>query len=195
MSRSPFSAPGKRRAAPFNSSTVPPRGGPEAFRDPRCHDEPVTPSTDRQLAVAEGNLVLDLFVLQQRVGELMEVALSGTGVRPAEYAVYSQLGTASLTPREISLRLGLTASTLSGILGAIGRRGDVRRRDNPDDGRSYRVELTPAGRARLRTCRTAFRAALRELESALPRPAEELRAGLAAIDEATARAITALRAT
>ena len=151
--------------------------------------------TERQLAVPEGNLILDLFVLQQRVGEFMEVALSGTDVRPAEYAVYSQLGVSALTPREISLRLGVTASTLSGILTAMQRRDDVRRRANPDDGRSYRVELTPAGRTRLRRCRTAFRAALAALEEALPRPSEELREGLLTIDEATRSAITTLRST
>jgi DNA-binding MarR family transcriptional regulator len=150
---------------------------------------------ERQLAVPDGNLILDLFVLQQRVGEFMEVALSGTDVRPAEYAVYSQLGLGPMTPREISLRLGVTASTLSGLLTAMQRRDDVRRRANPDDGRSYRVELTTAGRARLRRCRTAFRRALAELEAALPRPSDELRAGLLTIDAATADAITALRST
>lgn len=160
---------------------------------PGCHDGAVTAASERQLAVPEGNLILDLFVLQQRVGEFMEVALTGTGVRPSEFAVYSQLGFGPLTPREISQRLGLTASTLSGILGAIERRDDVRRLDNPDDGRSYRVELTADGKARLRTCRTAFRKALRRLDEELPRPAEELRAALLAIDTAARDAISGLR--
>jgi DNA-binding MarR family transcriptional regulator len=155
----------------------------------------VSVATDRQLAVPDGNLILDLFVLQQRVGEFMDVALRGTEVRPAEFAVYSQLGDSPMTPGEIGLRLGLTASTLSGILAAIERREDIRRRDNPDDGRSYRVELTTSGKARLRRCRTAFRAAMRELDRALPRPADELRAGLHEIDGATADAISSLRAT
>jgi DNA-binding MarR family transcriptional regulator len=155
----------------------------------------VTIGTDRQLAVPDGNLILDLYVLQQRVGEFMEVALAGTGVRPAEFAVYSQLGLNPMTPREISLRLGVTASTLSGILAAIERRGDVGRTPNPDDGRSYRVELTAPGRARLSRCRTAFREALGALDDALTEPADELRASLLSIDEATREAITRLRAT
>jgi DNA-binding MarR family transcriptional regulator len=154
----------------------------------------VTIGTDRQLAVPDGNLMLDLYVLQQRVGEFMEVALTGTEVRPAEFAVYSQLGLGPMTPREISLRLGVTASTLSGILAAIERRGDVERAANPDDGRSYRVALTSAGKARLRRCRTAFRQALATLDDVLPQPAEELRAGLLTIDESTREAITRLRA-
>lgn len=149
--------------------------------------------TDRQLAATDGNLILDLFVLQQRVGEFMEVALRGTDVRPAEYAVYSQLGLGAMTPRELSLRLGVTASTLSGLLSAMQRRDDVRRLANPADGRSYRVELTSSGKARLRRCRTSFRAAMAELEAALPRSADELRAGLLVIDEAIGAAVTTLR--
>ena len=151
--------------------------------------------TRRQLAVADGNLMLDLYVLQQRVGEFMEVALSGTEVRPAEFAVYSQLGLRPMTPREISLRLGVTASTLSGLLAAMERRTDIRRTKNPDDGRSYRIELTTAGKARLRRCRTAFQKALGELDAALPQEAEALRQSLLVIDEATREAITRLRAT
>ena len=54
----------------------------------------MTTTPQRQVGAPDGNLVLDLFVLQQRIGELMELALAGTGVRPAEYAVYSQLGIA-----------------------------------------------------------------------------------------------------
>jgi DNA-binding MarR family transcriptional regulator len=150
-------------------------------------------ATRRQLAVPDGNLILDLYVLQQRVGEFMETALAGTEVRPAEFAVFSQLGSGSLTPREIRLRLGVSASTLSGLLGAMQRRDDVRRTKNPEDGRSYRVELTTSGKARLRRCRTAFQDALTVLDTSLPQPADELRRSLLLIDEATEEAITRLR--
>jgi DNA-binding MarR family transcriptional regulator len=152
-------------------------------------------ATRRQLAVPDGNLILDLYVLQQRVGEFMETALAGTQVRAAEFAVFSQLGSGPLTPREIRLRLGVSASTLSGLLGAMQRREDVRRTRNPEDGRSYRVELTTSGQARLRRCRTAFQKALTALDAALPQPADELRRSLLLIDEATEQAITRLRST
>ena len=87
----------------------------------------------RQVGVEDGNLVLDLFVLHQRIGALLEHALRGTGVRPAEYAVYSQLGIDAMTPRLLSDRLGVTASTLTGHLAAIERRGHLRRDTDPDD--------------------------------------------------------------
>lgn len=66
-------------------------------------DEP-DERTARQVGAPDGNLVLDLFVLHQRIGALLDDALAGTGVRPAEYAVYSQLGIDAMTPRELTAR-------------------------------------------------------------------------------------------
>jgi DNA-binding MarR family transcriptional regulator len=149
-------------------------------------------STGRQVGVADGNVVLDLFVLQQRIGELMESALDGTGVRPAEYAVLSQLGVAAMTPRDLRARLGVTPSTLTGHLAALERHGYVRRTANPADGRSSVVELSADGRATLTRCRRGFRRMLATLEAALPVPADDLRATLLRVDEAAAAAITAL---
>ena len=142
----------------------------------------------RQVGVPDGNVVLDLFVLHQRVGDLMEAALRGTDVRPAEFAVYSQLGIASLTPRELSARLGVTASTLTGHLAALARRGHTRKKDEPSDRRSYRLEPTPAGRAALEECRREFRIALAALERQLDVDPEQVRRVLATVDRAADRA-------
>ena len=149
-------------------------------------------SIDRQVGAADGNVVLDLFVLQQRIGELMESALDGTGVRPAEYAVYSQLGIAAMTPRDLGARLGVTPSTLTGHLAALERRGHVQRTANPADGRSSVIELTAEGRATLTTCRLGFRRMLAALEEALPLPADTVRATLVQVDAAAASAIRTL---
>src|SRR6478735_5134916 len=149
---------------------------------------------DRQVGAADGNVVLDLFVLQQRIGELMELALDGTGVRPAEYAVYSQLGIAAMTPRELGARLGFTPSTLTGHLAAIERRAHVRKVPHPDDRRSYRVELTRAGRSTLARCRDGFRTMLAVLDQSLSPEVAQIRAALVQLDEAAATTATALRA-
>ena len=143
----------------------------------------------RQVGVPDGNLLLDLFVVQQRVGELLGAALDGTGVRPAEYAVYSQLGITGLSPGELTDRLGVTKSTLTGHLAALERRGHVRRRTRPEDGRSHRLELTAAGRRALERCRVRFRAALAAFEAALAVDADRARATLVAVDDALRRAV------
>ena len=148
-------------------------------------------SAARQVGASDGNVLLDLFVLQQRIGELMEVALAGTGVRPAEYAVYSQLGIAAMTPRELGARLGVTPSTLTGHLAALERRGHARRTPNPDDGRSARIELTEEGRTTLAAGRLGFRTVLRAFELELPTAAAAVRDLLRELDAAAERTVAA----
>lgn len=138
----------------------------------------------RQVGVADGNVVLDLFVLDQRIGELLEAALDGTGVRPAEFAVYSQLGIDVMTPRELTARLGVTPSTLTGHLAALERRADIRRVTDPEDRRRHRLELTDSGRRRLAECRERFALALRSLEAEADVDVRVLRDGLRELDRA-----------
>jgi DNA-binding MarR family transcriptional regulator len=145
--------------------------------------------TQRQVGTPDGNIVLDLFVLHQRIGELMEVTLSGSGVRPAEYAVYSQLADDALTPSELCARLGVTPSTLTGHLRAMSQRGHISRTRDPADGRSYQVELTSSGRRTFERCRTSFRRMLAELDGSLPVEPAQVRITLATIDETAARVI------
>ena len=152
----------------------------------------MTTSPQRQVGAPDGNVVLDLFVLQQRIGELMELALAGTGVRPAEYAVYSQLGIAPMTPRELCSRLGVTPSTLTGHAEALARREHVTRVRDPHDGRSHRLELTPEGRRVLSECRRGFRRMLTRLTDALPVPHDEVRRTLAMLDGTAASVVEEL---
>ncbi|WP_296603355.1 MarR family transcriptional regulator [Nocardioides sp.] len=146
----------------------------------------------RQVGGPDGNVVLDLFVLHQRVGDLMEVALDGTGIRPAEYAVYSQLAAAALTPRELSARLGVTPSTLTGLLEALARREHIVRERDPADGRSYRVRLTDAGRDQHRNALGGFRRMLGRYESRLPVEPSVVRELLTTLDQTAARVVDEL---
>ncbi|MEO7069779.1 MAG: MarR family transcriptional regulator [Nostocoides sp.] len=146
----------------------------------------------RVVGTADGNILLDLFVVEQRVGQLLDAALTGTGVRAAEYAVFSQLGAAALTPGELGARLGTTKSTLAGHLTALERRGLLCRRPHPADGRSHLLELTAGGRRTLEQCRARFRATLAVFESELQHPPAAARVMLLDVDEALARALERL---
>jgi DNA-binding MarR family transcriptional regulator len=72
-----------------------------------------------------GNLALDLFVLSQHLGGMLDAAFTGTGVTPAQYAVYSQLGEQAATPRRLGATLGLAPATVSNYLNTIERRGHL----------------------------------------------------------------------
>jgi len=139
------------------------------------------------------SLPFDVFAVNQRLGAYLDRALDGTGIRPAEYAVYSlMLEAGPRTPSELAAMLGMPPSTLSTYLAAMLARGDARRIPNPTDGRSVRVVLTDRGRGVVRRVNPSFTRAHQALEASLARPAAEIRAVLLELGEAIERADRAL---
>jgi len=126
-----------------------------------------------------------IFAVSQRLGTYLDRALEGTGVRPAEYAVYSlMLEAGPRTPSELAAMLGMRPSTLSTYVSAMLARGDARRIPNPADGRSVRLVLTDRGRGVVRLVNPPFTRALVALEANLDRPVGEVRAILLEIVDA-----------
>jgi DNA-binding MarR family transcriptional regulator len=139
------------------------------------------------------SLSFDVFAVSQRLGAYLDRALKGTGIRPAEYAVYSlMLEAGPRTPSELAAMLGVPPSTLSTYLASMLRRGDANRIPNPADGRSVRVVLTDRGRAVHRRVNPPFTRAQLALDAGLNRPIEDVRAVLVELGEAIERATDAL---
>jgi DNA-binding MarR family transcriptional regulator len=90
-----------------------------------------------------------------------------------------------LTLTELSRRMGLANSTVSGIVSRLERDGLLSRQPDRQDRRVFRVTATPQAEARREQFALAHRAALGEVLKLLP-PAElaALRAGLAALARA-----------
>jgi DNA-binding MarR family transcriptional regulator len=112
---------------------------------------------------AGGNLALDVFVLHQHLGALLDEALAGTGITPAQYAVYSGIGARSSSPGRLVAQLGIRPGTLSGYLTAMEQRGHLTRRRASADRRGHVIELTADGRAALEAARVRFRRAVGRL--------------------------------
>lgn len=142
-----------------------------------------------------GNVALDLFVLNQHLGALLDVAFAGTGVTPSQYAVYSQLGDRISTPGRIGQTLGLRPGTLSGYLAAMESRGHLTRTRSERDGRSHQIALSADGLTTWRDCRDRMRTAVRALNARLGSTAErdELRHKLGALDDAIVGTTDSLR--
>src|SRR6266545_1450733 len=69
------------------------------------------------------------------------------GLTLAQFDVVASLGERTdMTLRELSERTLITKGTLTGVVDRLERRGIVRRRADPADGRRTFVELTPPGR-------------------------------------------------
>ena len=120
-------------------------------------DPPVprrAPRTDRRDAPAPPqrriSLPFDIFALSTRLGTYLGRALEGTGVRPAEYAVYSlMLEAGPRTPSELAAMLGMPLSTLSTYLGSM--LAARRRAADPEPvGRSLGAGRADRSRARRR---------------------------------------------
>ncbi len=107
-----------------------------------------------------GNLALDLFVVDQHLGALLDATFAQAGITASLYAVYSQLALGPCTPGELSETLAIRPTTLSGYLATMTRSKHLSRSRNEHDGRSSVLSLTEAGHAKVRECLPLMRRAL-----------------------------------
>jgi DNA-binding MarR family transcriptional regulator len=78
--------------------------------------------------------------------QLVDRELAADGVASDGYAALSLVGVrGSLRLTELADELGMPLTTASDVIRRLEQRGHVRRRPNPDDGRSFLFELTARG--------------------------------------------------
>ncbi len=144
----------------------------------------IEPRPERRIS-----LPFDVFAVASRLGAYLDDALSETGIRPAEYAVYSlMLETGPRTPSELAAALGVPPTTISTYIATMLARGDAQRIPHPSDGRSHRVVLTDQGRGVIRRVNPAFSRAEAAILANLDRSEAEIRAALADLADALERA-------
>ncbi len=155
--------------------------GPDAAAPARHVPHPGgDPRPERRIS-----LPFDVFAVSSRLGAYLDAALAETGIRPAEYAVYSlMLEAGPRTPTELAAALGVPPTTISTYVAAMLARGDARRIPHPTDGRSSQLVLTDRGRGVVRRVNPAFTRAERAIVAHLGRPEAEIRAALADLADA-----------
>jgi DNA-binding MarR family transcriptional regulator len=144
-----------------------------------------------QKVVPGTNVFFRFFRTGQTVRRLMLAAVEGSGVTGDEYGVLSAVralglirGTPGVPPTEMSRWLGMPATTVSTYVARFLERGLVRRSPNPDDGRSYLLELTPEGDAVIETVAPRLTAIVRQVAAESPVPLDEIAESLAVLDAA-----------
>ena len=86
------------------------------------------------------------YTLFQLVGQLLDEHMD-TSRMAGSFAVYSVIRVEGrTTPSRLAAILGMPPTSLSYVLRQMENRGHLRRRRNPDDGRSFLIELTARGR-------------------------------------------------
>jgi len=133
-------------------------------------------------------ILLDLFLTNQHRKRMIEAALEQTELPPEDYPVYVIVGAEGpWTPTRLAARLEMPLSTVLFRLGRLERRGHAERVPNPDDGRSYLIQLTKNGEALLAQARPAFRDYAQAVEGRLgSKRVDALRAALDELRQAVA---------
>jgi DNA-binding MarR family transcriptional regulator len=94
-----------------------------------------------------GNVLFDVWLVSRATTALLDEALRPSGLDADEFAVYSVLASGDdLTPSDLARWMSAPATTVSSYVKRFEARGHVQRVPHPDDGRSYLLHLTAAGR-------------------------------------------------
>lgn len=114
------------------------------------------------------NVLFDAWLVSRAVHALIDDAIGPSGLDADEFAVYSVLASGTvMTPSELADWMAAPATTVSSYVKRFERRGHVKRVPNPQDRRSYRVELTTAGRQVHRAAGALFQPVLNDVDAAL----------------------------
>jgi DNA-binding MarR family transcriptional regulator len=137
--------------------------------------------------------------LGQLSNDLLDQAMLRLKLNPNDFAVQSAIKAFQpITPTQLATLLGMRATTLSSHLSRLEARGQIKRRRNPADRRSTLLEVTKAGDRNVVAAFPALRGSVarihehldyspEELDLALDRLEDALRAALSRPDEAVLR--------
>lgn len=114
------------------------------------------------------NVLFDTWLVSRSVHRLIDTAIEDAGLDADEFAVYSVLASSNgLTPSELAHWMAAATTTVSSYVKRFERRGHVTRTPNPEDGRSYQLQLTTAGRDAHRHAGALFAPVLTQTEQTL----------------------------
>ncbi|HSC51875.1 MAG TPA: MarR family transcriptional regulator [Gaiellaceae bacterium] len=131
-------------------------------------------------------ILLDLFRTNQVRERLLATAMEGLELPPEDYPFYVIIGAEGpWTPTALAARMEMPLSTVLFRVRRLERRGHAERAPNPDDRRSYLVELSDEGRQLLGQARPRFRSLALAVEAQLgDERISGLRGGLGELREA-----------
>ena len=137
------------------------------------------------------NVLFRLYILGQLTNDLVDTAMIRNNLNPNDFALASAIGVYQpITPSQLSTLLGTPATTLSSQLARLERRKQVKRRPNPEDGRSSLIELTAAGQKNVAAAAPALRNSLAQVAEHLDYSFDELEVALDRLEDALRAAVS-----
>ncbi len=136
------------------------------------------------------HLFLQVATASQYVGQVIDRELEAIGLPAYLLALLTHVRDhAPVTPSKISAASGVPMTTLRDNIQRLVDRGLVRRVKNTEDGRSYRLVLTAAGKRTIQAADPALLRAYLAVERRLGRPLEDYQRMLDEVIEALAGAL------
>jgi len=88
-----------------------------------------------------------VWLVSRSTNDLLDTLFGPAGLTGDEFAIYSVLAASpDMTPTDLARWMAAPTTTVSSYIKRFESRGHIRREPNPDDRRSYRIQLTPTGR-------------------------------------------------
>lgn len=137
---------------------------------------------------ADISLLFDFFVTAQRIKRVLTDALSESGMRPDEYAVYSLLFEhGPLTATEMAGFLAMPLTTVLDFLKDMTAAGHLVRTSHPFDGRAVQVSLNRSGISAQKRAHAHWDVVRKQIEDGLP-SVPLVRSALRALDVSVEKA-------
>jgi DNA-binding MarR family transcriptional regulator len=134
----------------------------------RTRSTSVKPLSAAEVRDEEVDALFMVWLVSRSTEDLLDGVLGPSGLTSDEFAIYSVLTAApSITPTELARWMAAPPTTVSSYVKRFESRGHVVREPHPEDGRSYRIRLTPAGRRAHKAGAAAFRPVRARVEEVL----------------------------
>ena len=131
-------------------------------------EETATVLSSSEIRDEELDVTFLLWLTARATAALMDATVAPSGLTGDEFAVYSILASSeATTPSTLARWMAAPPTTVSSYVKRLEARGHVIRKPNPNDKRSYRIVLTPAGRDTHGSAQQAFRPVSSALSAAL----------------------------
>jgi len=137
------------------------------------------------------NVLFRLYILGQLTNDLVDSAMVRSKLNPNDFALQSAIRAYQpITPSRLSALLGTPPTTLSSQLARLEKRRQVKRRPNPEDGRSSLIELTKTGEKNVLAALPALRGSIALVSEHLDYSLEQLDLALDRLEDALRVAVS-----
>jgi DNA-binding MarR family transcriptional regulator len=137
------------------------------------------------------NVLFRLFILGQLSNDLLGQAMARLNLNSNDFAVASAIKAFQpITPTRLASLLGMPPTTLSSYLRRLEARRQIRRRPNPEDGRSQLLEMTKIGDRNVVAAYPALRGSIARVHEQLDYSSQELDLALDRLEDAFRRLLS-----